>query len=373
MTLAVRPPVPETIVGPGSAEHVARRCLRPGALLLVDPAVAHDAERLAGRDVPVLVVDRPATTDDALRTAAEVRPGAVLAVGGGNTMDLATLVAVAASSPARLAALAVRGRSRGLLLAGDLRRTVPLALVPSTVGTGSEVSPAAAFEVYDSAARRHKCLLTGHGLVADVVAYDPAFIAGPTSLYRSGLLEVIVRLVVPFVQAPSTAPRADPELLAVLTRIRANGCLDVARAGADDPTAWTDIALAGAESHSSWALRGRGSYPSVLWTLANELSTAAGTTKNTASHRLLGPWFEAVRTADGRWGSPDRLAQALGVLGADEEDLLSVLDDPWSAGAPVDPDLVAGAVVRRWAAPVGPTVDELRDVVAAAQNVVART
>ena len=104
---------------------------------LVDGALAS----LAGAGVSVLVIDHVAADPperDVLEAAAAIRDhGAtgVLAIGGGSPMDVAKVAALVARSGEPLAGAYGIGQARGPRL--------PLVLVPTTAGTGSEVTPIA--------------------------------------------------------------------------------------------------------------------------------------------------------------------------------------------------------------------------------------
>ncbi|MFB0613940.1 iron-containing alcohol dehydrogenase [Aurantiacibacter poecillastricola] len=119
-------------------------------------------------DCEALVIDSgdgEPTTDDlaaALQAAREFQADAVIGLGGGSAMDVAKLVAALYSGDQAL------GEVVGIdLLQG---RKLPLACIPTTAGTGSEVTPIAIVE--DIEARLKKGVVSPH-LVPDFAYLDP--------------------------------------------------------------------------------------------------------------------------------------------------------------------------------------------------------
>jgi len=78
-----------------------------------------------------------AVVEAAVRAASEFQPDAVVGVGGGSNMDIAKLVAMLLSHGGSARQYAGDSRVPGPVL--------PIICVPTTAGTGSEVSPAAVF------------------------------------------------------------------------------------------------------------------------------------------------------------------------------------------------------------------------------------
>ena len=103
-----------------------------------------------------------AMLDDALEEAEAFQPDLVIGFGGGSSMDVAKLVASLPSSGQRVEDVFGIG-----LLAS---RETHLILLPTTAGTGSEVSPIAI--VLDEAAQLKKGVVSQH-LVADAAYIDP--------------------------------------------------------------------------------------------------------------------------------------------------------------------------------------------------------
>lgn len=131
---------------------------------LVEPLV----EGLKKGGVAVAVHDRVSTEptitmlDEALQEAREWQPDLVIGFGGGSSMDVAKLVAALPGSGQRVEEVLGIG-----LLAS---RKTHLILLPTTAGTGSEVSPIAI--VLDEPAKLKKGVVSPH-LVADAAYVDP--------------------------------------------------------------------------------------------------------------------------------------------------------------------------------------------------------
>jgi alcohol dehydrogenase len=122
------------------------------------------------REGYTVTVDSPARAEptirdfyEALTTARAAEPACVLGIGGGSTLDLAKLVAAFVHSDQRVE------ETFGI---GLLRpRACGLVCMPTTSGTGSEVSPNAI--LLDEEARLKKGVVSPH-LVPDATFVDPA-------------------------------------------------------------------------------------------------------------------------------------------------------------------------------------------------------
>ncbi|GAB3285784.1 iron-containing alcohol dehydrogenase [Parahaliea aestuarii] len=141
---------PQIQCAPGSALLLARSCQRLGVkrpLLVTDPQlvaiglVAPVLAALEAAGVPAVVFDQvkedppEATVFAAQNLAQEQSVDGVIAVGGGSSMDVAKIVAVLLGGAQPLAELYGVDQVRNARL--------PLILVPTTAGTGSEVTPVA--------------------------------------------------------------------------------------------------------------------------------------------------------------------------------------------------------------------------------------
>jgi alcohol dehydrogenase len=152
---------------------------RPYALVTYGDAEPFDglvrrAAALAGEPA-VLIRNVPPNPDfrsltescRALATAA-ARPALVVAIGGGSVLDAAKVLAASGGDFARVRAHLENGAARGLA-------PLPIVAVPTTAGTGSEVTCWAT--VWDKDARR-KHSLTHDGLYPEHALIDPLLTLG---------------------------------------------------------------------------------------------------------------------------------------------------------------------------------------------------
>jgi alcohol dehydrogenase class IV len=136
----------------------------PTTRTLADPL----CDRLRGAGVHVSICDRIARepTVDMFRTtlaaARDARADAVIGLGGGSPMDVAKLIAGLLSSKQDIRDVFGIGKLAG--------RSTYLACVPTTAGTGSEVSPNAV--ILDEAESLKKAVISPH-LVPDGAYVDP--------------------------------------------------------------------------------------------------------------------------------------------------------------------------------------------------------
>lgn len=165
----------ELAFGRGRATETGNRTAPRGdqALIVTDAGVRKAGlvnpirESLAAADVAVEVFDdvepdpTVGTTADAAAAADAVGADVLVGVGGGSSMDVT-----------KVAALAASGRSVRDLLGGEesLPAGRPTVLLPTTAGTGSEVSPAAVLRDEHSGEKRG---LIDDALFADIALVDP--------------------------------------------------------------------------------------------------------------------------------------------------------------------------------------------------------
>ncbi|WP_440711764.1 iron-containing alcohol dehydrogenase [Herbiconiux sp. YIM B11900] len=173
---------PRTLLfGEGSIAAVPGIALEYGsrALLVADPVVLGTPEGLALRAdleavmsavsvhaevVPELPVDAINAVLPAVR---DFTPDVVVALGGGSALDLAKVLALLVTNPGVVA---------DYYEAGSIgRRPVPVVAVPSTAGTGSEVTPVA---VVTDSARGLKVGLSDPVLVPAAAVVDPLLTLG---------------------------------------------------------------------------------------------------------------------------------------------------------------------------------------------------
>jgi len=161
-------------MGPGILQRAAQDCLAAGcrsAFIVTSAPIAYLADGLRadldqggmGSTLWSGPDGEPTVTHllDALGAARGCGADFVIGLGGGSAMDVAKLVAALLRSDQQFADVVGTG-----LLAG---RDVPLACIPTTAGTGSEVTPIAILE--DEAAQLKKGVVSPH-LVPDFAYLD---------------------------------------------------------------------------------------------------------------------------------------------------------------------------------------------------------
>lgn len=247
------------------------------------------------------------TTDDqAVRDLAQrltdSQATGVLVIGGGTAIDLA-LMATIDCMPQILTYMTQR-RSGLVLIPKECQVTLPRLVIPSTLGTGAEVSSAACC---DSPAGKH--LLLGSTLRPEFAIVDPSVTQGLSASQVSfAIVEILARILVPASQEPVGASSvvavadciADGQLKALgslFHRKNVEGCSDDVRLG---------LATVSAASHGGWGQLGRGSFSSPIWFLATEVSTIFKVPKSVATGILLPAWAQLVLNGRTKWGLVQR-------------------------------------------------------------------
>jgi alcohol dehydrogenase class IV len=140
-------------------------------------------------DAPIPVVER------GLALMKRQRCDAVLAVGGGSVIDAAKVIALAAANRKPLRDLAGYFRA--------LHGPVPIYAVPTTAGTGSEVTVAAV--ISDPAAQR-KLVVADTRIVPDMAALDPTLMTGlPPAVTAATGMDALTHAVEAYISQWATA------------------------------------------------------------------------------------------------------------------------------------------------------------------------
>ena len=141
---------PSTVVfGEGAAAEIGTLAAPYGPRVLVvtdawlaasaHGEVVYDSLRRAGLRVDVIdsvIAELPLpSVEAAIETARSLRPDSIVGFGGGSSLDMAKLIAAGLAHPGRLQDLYGDDMLRGTAL--------PIIAVPTTAGTGSEVTPVA--------------------------------------------------------------------------------------------------------------------------------------------------------------------------------------------------------------------------------------
>ncbi|MFE7839141.1 daptide-type RiPP biosynthesis dehydogenase [Streptomyces sp. NPDC057474] len=269
--------------------------------------------------------------------------GLVVGVGGGSLLDQAKLATLLRANPAARARLEVAQRSGLTALPHTVGRSVPLVAIPTTVGTGAELSPVACLNHGGG-----KRLICGTAMQPDLAVVDPVATATlPVELLAEGVLEVLFRVTGLYVGGHRDLPTEDALAEAMAESIVRHGKdLRSTRAEGRRPSDWlrTEIAKLSGLSHAGWAVLGREPYSCRGWYVANELSSVTGVRKMTAVAALLPPLWRSITDGDTRWGSARRLralwqrlrAADSGVLPEDPGQGVAALIDSWGVGRRID-------------------------------------
>ena len=275
------------IVGPGVAAQLPEVLAGLGSRALVCTGSRPDSHAglLAGLRLPaaIVTVDREPTTELArVATAAAREHGAdvIAAVGGGSVIDLAKAVAMLlANGGDPVDYLEVVGAGREIT-----KPAVPLAAVPTTAGTGAEVTANA---VLASPAHRVKASLRSSLMIPRVALVDPLLaVTCPPQVTAASGLDALTQCLEPFVSVRANA----------LTDWLARGGLRHAAAGlrrayADpaDVQARADMALCSLLGGMALANAKLG----AVHGLASVVGAVAGVPHGAACAALLAPVVEA--------------------------------------------------------------------------------
>ncbi len=181
-------------------------------------------------DASIRVEPNVATFDMLLKAARDLRPEAVVGIGGGSVLDVAKLVAALMTGEQKLRD--VFGINK---LAG---RSVYLACLPTTAGTGSEVSPNAI--LLDEHDDLKKGVISPH-LVPDAAYIDPALtLSVPAAVTAATGIDALTHCIEAFVNKLSH-PMVDTWAIEGVSLIAAN--LQQAVEQGDDLPARTAVAM----------------------------------------------------------------------------------------------------------------------------------
>ncbi|BFO21405.1 hypothetical protein SHKM778_77930 [Streptomyces sp. KM77-8] len=286
----------------------------------------------------------------------------MVAVGGGSVIDQAKLAVCLLEDHETYARLAVPQRSGMVTLPGRARRGSRLVAVPTTVGTGTELSAVACMDT-----DRGKRLIISEMLRPDVAVIDAEATATlPVELLAEGVLEALFRVVSPYIGDHQDLPTEDAlaETIAERLVLLGHEVRDARRTG-HHPVARLrgEIAKLSGLSHAGWLVLGRHPYAVKGWLIANELSWALKVRKMTAVAALLPHLWRNILRGDTRWGSRRRLDRmwarlretAPDVLPGDPEQGIAALLDFWGIDRRIAADadrleIVAGRTARSWGA-----------------------
>ncbi|WP_347108490.1 daptide-type RiPP biosynthesis dehydogenase [Paenarthrobacter sp. S56] len=296
------------ILGGGMTAKYVGSLTRGRVGLVADAALEGHRNRLLGGDlkgVPVMNLTASPVTVRTLRDVvgfAQVhRLDTLVGLGGGSVLDAVKLGALFAADPALAIFVERNARRSGLLVLPPLphsKRRPRTVLIPTTVGTGAEVSAVACL---DTAVGRR--LLASAQLAGDVAVLDPGHLATlPQALVLEGLLEAFLRVA--GTMAGSTPNAFDGDGHQLLARIVSVG----ERIRIDDSgCARLAAARLSMETHTGWSLVGRNPYGAKHWYVANELAYLTGARKMTATASVIAQVWEEIVNGNAAWGDSRRL------------------------------------------------------------------
>lgn len=215
--------VPKILFGAGLAqslgEHARGRMQRP--IIITDAGVAGLLEgplaslQAAGLEALVdasIIADPPARIiRGAVETARRHKADGVIGFGGGSPMDAAKLVACLSPSAQRLEDIYGTGNAKGPRL--------PLILLPTTAGTGSEVTDIAVVTTDDD----QKMGVLGDPLFADLAVIDPALTYGlPRPVTAATGVDAMVHAIEAYTNRHQKNPVSDALAREALALLSAN-------------------------------------------------------------------------------------------------------------------------------------------------------
>jgi alcohol dehydrogenase class IV len=219
-------PQPTLLVGPGSSARLGQAVAGIGhrKLLIVTDAVISklglltpltDALRAGGADFVVfdeITPDAPIPLiEKGIDFFKEHDCDAIVAFGGGSSMDASKAIAVAVANPKPLRQLA--GYLKGL------RNPVKIYAVPTTAGTGSEVTVAA---VISDPERQRKLVIIDPRMVPKMAALDPLLMTGlPGHITAATGIDALTHAIEAFVGSWTT-PYSDGMALSAVGLIFEN-------------------------------------------------------------------------------------------------------------------------------------------------------
>lgn len=277
----------------------------------------------AGRQVRIFAGVTPELPVDSLTAAADdaadLGAHAVLAVGGGSALDAGKLIALLMAHGGPLSRYYGENLVPGPVL--------PLVALPTTAGTGSEVTPVA---VVADTERELKVGVSSPFLVPSVALVDPELtMAAPASVTAFSGIDALVHAVESYTAAPATVAE-DPAVPVFTGRNLLTAGLSLEAAGRIHR--WLPAAVHnGADRHAR----------AQLAVGALQAGIAFGPTGTHLSHALQYPIGALTKTPHGL-GTGILLPYVLDVLAQDDDAALRIGEVGTALGAVPD----AGAVVE---------------------------
>ena len=199
---------PRLACGAGSAARAAELVPKGRCLFVTDATIIElglavpvlEAMAEAGLEVEVFDAVEPDPSRETVMAAVERGRGcaSVIGFGGGSPMDVAKLAAYLLGSGDELDAIWGVGNARG--------RKLPLVLVPTTAGTGSEATPVTVITIGGA----EKKGVSSPALIADWALLDPGLTVGlPRAVTAATGLDAVVHAVEAYTSARLKNPMSD--------------------------------------------------------------------------------------------------------------------------------------------------------------------
>ncbi|WP_309134732.1 iron-containing alcohol dehydrogenase [Cellulomonas sp.] len=297
------------VAGPGASDGVPDVVAGLGRRVLVVAGGHADVDALAGGDEVTVWRHRGEPTVEDVRAgvarAREVRPDVVVGWGGGSVVDTAKAVAALCRGDGDvLDHLEVVGAGRPLPADAP-----PVVAVPTTAGTGAEVTANAPVRVPE---RGVKASLRGRTLQPAVAVVDPVLTLGcPPDVTASSGADALTQCLEAFT-TPRATPLTDP--LAREGLRRAARSLVRAHAHGDDLAARTDMALAALLSGMALANAGLGAVHGLAAALGGRLGAPHGEVCAAVLAATTEANVRALRRTDPDGAGLRRYAEAAAVL-----------------------------------------------------------
>jgi alcohol dehydrogenase class IV len=244
---------------------------------------------------------------------------AVVAVGGGSVLDAAKAIAAAATNGgAAVDYLEDLPSGGGRALEAT---PLPLVAVPTTAGTGSEVTRNAVLRVPEAALKRS---MRDDRMLPVVAVVDPELAArAPPAVAVPAALDALTHLIESYV---SRGAQPTTDLLAMEGVKRATRALE-ALASKRDADAWDDLALASLWGGIALANAGLG----AVHGLAAPVGGRSGVPHGAACAALLAPTVRvnvaALRARDPKGKALVRYGELAGAVGAEDAEGLAIFLD----------------------------------------------
>ncbi|WP_186394376.1 iron-containing alcohol dehydrogenase [Stappia sp. TSB10GB4] len=158
----------------------------------------------------------------AVDAAREARAGGIIGLGGGSSLDVAKLVALLAPGTEALADVYGVGKARGPRL--------PLVLIPTTSGTGSEVTP---ISIVTTGAAEKMGVVSPH-LIPDLALLDPELTLGlPPHVTAATGIDAMVHAIEAYASASPNNNPVSRALACEALRLMGGALLRAVRDGSD--------------------------------------------------------------------------------------------------------------------------------------------